>query len=89
MVDRGYSTGDTAVIDAADDTRYFVSVLPDAGYTMSGTSVASGQATAIVIVNPYPGTGKGVRYVFLWIGGFACRLLWMGRALRTALSKDS
>ncbi len=50
----GHTAGTMAVIDLPDDGRYFVSVLPDSGHTMSGTTVAAGQADVTVIVNPYP-----------------------------------
>ncbi|HUW62024.1 MAG TPA: SdrD B-like domain-containing protein [Candidatus Bathyarchaeia archaeon] len=54
VVTNGYSPGGSATIDAPVDKRYFVSVLPDSGYSNSGTSVAVGQATATVVVSALP-----------------------------------
>lgn len=54
VVDAGYSAGSSAVVAVANDTRYVVSVLPDSGYTMSGSNVAVGQDLVTVVVNPYP-----------------------------------
>lgn len=56
VVTNGHSATPNAVINVPVDKRYFVSVLPDAGYSMSGTSVNLNQTTATVKVhaNPIP-----------------------------------
>jgi len=54
VVDAGHSAGSSAAVAVANDTRYVVSVLPDSGYTMSGSNVAVGQDLVTVVVNPYP-----------------------------------
>jgi len=54
----GSSTTSTAAITAPDSTkRYFLSVLPNSGYTMSGASINAGlgrRSTVTVTVNPLP-----------------------------------
>jgi hypothetical protein len=54
VLTKGHSEGATATVDAPDDVRYYVSILPDSGHTMSGAPVAIGQGTVNVTVNPYP-----------------------------------
>ncbi len=55
VVARG-RTGVTGTLDVGVPlgTRYFVSVLPDSGYAMSGTTVAANQSAVTVTVNPLP-----------------------------------
>jgi hypothetical protein len=50
----GHADGASASVDVADDQRYMVSVLPDAGYTLGGASVAAHQTAVHVIVNAHP-----------------------------------
>ncbi|HEY7745768.1 MAG TPA: hypothetical protein VIA07_05470, partial [Desulfuromonadales bacterium] len=54
VVAEGRSDGASAVIDLPADKRYFVSVMPYTGYSNSGTSLAVGQGTATVVVDPLP-----------------------------------
>lgn len=54
VVDKGHSDTNSAVINALSNKRYYVSVLPDSGYTLSGAPVAPGQTNVKVIVNPLP-----------------------------------
>ena len=54
VVAAGHAAGPVADVNLPDTLRYFVSVLPDSGYTMGGASVAVGQTDVTVIVNPYP-----------------------------------
>lgn len=54
VVANGSSSGATVTIDLPDDKRYFVSVLPLAGYTLSGAQVAEGQSSVTVTVQPHP-----------------------------------
>jgi hypothetical protein len=41
-------------LDPANPPRYFLSVLPDGGYSMSGAPIAPGQASVAVFVNRHP-----------------------------------
>jgi len=53
VVSKGTSANN--VVENLDPSkRYFVSVLPDSGYTMSGAPIAAGQAEVTVTVNPTP-----------------------------------
>lgn len=52
VVANGDDTNTTVTLDPAK--RYFVSVLPDAGYAMGGAPVAAGQGAVTVTVNPLP-----------------------------------
>jgi hypothetical protein len=54
VVDKGHSNSSSAVINVPSNKRYFISVLPDSGYTLSGAPVAPGQTNVKVIVNPLP-----------------------------------
>jgi len=54
VVTTGRSDGASAVIDLPADQRYFVSVLPYAGYSNSGAPVLAGQDTATVAVDLLP-----------------------------------
>lgn len=54
VVAEGRTAGSSVEITLPDDTRYFVSVLPDEGHSISGTSVDLGQLIATVIVNQLP-----------------------------------
>lgn len=56
VVTKGHSDTSSAVIDVPPDMRYFVSVLPDSGYSLGGTSININQLTATVKVhaNPIP-----------------------------------
>lgn len=52
---QGAVVGSSATIAVPNPSqRYFISVLPDSGFSMSGTSVAVGQATVTVYVHQYP-----------------------------------
>ncbi|HEX9898185.1 MAG TPA: hypothetical protein VGC81_03110, partial [Candidatus Methylomirabilis sp.] len=53
VVAKGHSAAATATVDVPADKRYAVSVLPDAGFTMSGTNVAVGQNSVRVVVNAH------------------------------------
>ena len=50
----GHTRSNRARVNVARDGRYFVSVLPDDGYTMSGCAVGPRQRKATVIVNKLP-----------------------------------
>lgn len=54
VVDKGHSNTSSATINVPSTKRYYVSVLPDSGYTLSGAPVAPGQTNVKVIVNPLP-----------------------------------
>ncbi|MCF8120659.1 MAG: hypothetical protein K9L83_10660 [Deltaproteobacteria bacterium] len=57
VVARGTSETASAVVDipaSLSDKRFYVSVLPVNGYGMAGTSVAVGQQTVNVVVDPVP-----------------------------------
>jgi large repetitive protein len=56
VVANGAAVGSTATITAPDPAkRYYISVLPDAGFALSGTQVAAGEAgTVTVKVHQYP-----------------------------------
>lgn len=54
VVAKGHSAGNSADISVPADKRYFISVLPDAGYTNSGAPVAIGQASATVVCSALP-----------------------------------
>ncbi len=59
VLETGESAGSTATVALPDTARYFVSVLPYSagtmtGHTNGGASVAVGQQTVRVIVNPLP-----------------------------------
>jgi hypothetical protein len=54
VVASGHSDTNVASIGVSDTIPYVVSVLPDAGYTLSGANVAVGQTQVTVIVNPQP-----------------------------------
>lgn len=61
VVADGQAVGSNAdiTVDASGNTldtskRYFISVLPDSGYSISGTVVEPGQGTVTVTVNPLP-----------------------------------
>jgi hypothetical protein len=53
VVAKGHSDAATATVDVPADKRYAVSVLPDAGFTMSGTNVAVGQNSVRVVVTAH------------------------------------
>jgi parallel beta-helix repeat protein len=50
----GSAAGSTATVAVPATKRYFVSVLPDAGHSLSGAPVALGQGTVQVVVNTHP-----------------------------------
>lgn len=50
----GYSVGSSTVVAVPDDKRYLVTVIPYAGYSISGQNVAVGQDDVTVTVNPQP-----------------------------------
>ncbi len=54
VVDTGHVTGSSVLINIPTDQRYFLSVLPDSGHTLSGAAVAVGQTLVTVTVNPTP-----------------------------------
>jgi len=54
VVTKGHSDVSSATIPVPADKRYFVSVLPDAGYTIGGGNVAIGQTGTTVTVHAYP-----------------------------------
>ncbi|MFQ5495926.1 MAG: hypothetical protein ACE5EX_11160, partial [Phycisphaerae bacterium] len=54
VVASGHTDTGVALIDVPDGRDYMISALPDGGHTLSGTRVAAGQLTAVVIVNPQP-----------------------------------
>lgn len=52
---KGEVVGSSATITAPDASkRYYLSVLPDSGFTLSGISIAAGQSSATVYVHQYP-----------------------------------
>jgi len=54
VVAAGHSDSGMVSIDAPADRRYFLSVMPDAGFTMGGAAVAVGQTSVRVVVNAFP-----------------------------------
>jgi FtsP/CotA-like multicopper oxidase with cupredoxin domain len=54
VVMKGHSETATVDINAPNDVRYVVSVLPDADFSISGNNVGIGQDTVTVTVNPLP-----------------------------------
>lgn len=54
VVDKGHSNSSSATINVPSNKRYYISVLPDGGYTLSGAPIAPGQTNVKVIVNPLP-----------------------------------
>ncbi|MFA5252227.1 MAG: SdrD B-like domain-containing protein, partial [Phycisphaerae bacterium] len=54
VVAKGHTDSNSASITVPGGVRYFVSVLPDNGYSISGTSVDINQSAATVIVNQLP-----------------------------------
>ena len=50
----GRSDGSSAVVTVPDDKRYLVTVIPYAGYSISGKNVAVGQTDVTVVVNAQP-----------------------------------
>ncbi len=54
VVSRGRSAGSSASINVPADKTYFISVLPDSGYSNSGTKVEVGQTEATVKVSSLP-----------------------------------
>jgi len=54
VITSGTSPGASAPVAIPGDKRYFVTVLPDEGYALSGASVAVGQNTVTVRVNQHP-----------------------------------
>ena len=65
VVSRGRSAGNTASISLPGDKAYFISVLPDSGYSNSGAKVAVGQTDATVKVSSFPlPTGQLTVFVF-------------------------
>ncbi|MEW6102014.1 MAG: hypothetical protein AB1481_06980, partial [Candidatus Omnitrophota bacterium] len=54
VITKGHSATSSAIIDVPGTTRYFVSVLPDSGYSISGTSVNLNQLEATVKVHAQP-----------------------------------
>jgi large repetitive protein len=56
VVAKGSAAGSGTTITLPDNTkRYFISVLPDSGFTMSGTTVAAGETGAVAVkVHQYP-----------------------------------
>lgn len=53
IADQGHASG-AATIPVDPTKAYFVSVLPDSGYTLSGGSVLPGQTSLTVVVNAQP-----------------------------------
>jgi hypothetical protein len=51
---KGHSDTSTADVNVPSNTRYMVSVLPDAGYAMSGKLVDVNQTSVTVVVNKMP-----------------------------------
>lgn len=54
VVTKGHSINPTTIIPVPSDKRYFVSVLPDANYSIGGAQIAIGQTEATVAVNELP-----------------------------------
>ena len=55
VVSKGRTASSSAVIPIPDpNKRYFVSILPDSGHTMSGAAIAKNQTSARVVVHGYP-----------------------------------
>ncbi|MEI6219560.1 MAG: hypothetical protein WCP86_11725, partial [bacterium] len=54
VVTNGHSAASSAAIAVPATNRYVVSVLPDAGYTMSAATITNGQTTAVVTVHATP-----------------------------------
>lgn len=54
VIAKGQSRSADAFVDVPADKRYMVSVLSDSGYAMGGASVAIGQNSVTVYVNPLP-----------------------------------
>lgn len=51
---KGHAAGSSARIDVPDGKRYYVSVLPDRGYSLSGAPVKPGQSSVNVTVIRHP-----------------------------------
>ncbi|HML75775.1 MAG TPA: hypothetical protein PKB02_14895 [Anaerohalosphaeraceae bacterium] len=54
VVSNGKSDLASAVVNIPSDKRYLITVIPYAGYSISGKNVAVGQTDVTVIVNPQP-----------------------------------
>jgi hypothetical protein len=54
VLQKGHSATSVATIEVPSNTRYFVSVLPDADHAMGGTAVPVGQTAVTVRVHPFP-----------------------------------
>jgi hypothetical protein len=55
VITKGHSAANSAAIPVPDTSkRYFVSILPDAEYTLGGTAIAANQTAATVLVHKYP-----------------------------------
>jgi len=54
VVASGHSEGYTTEINVPKDKRYYISVLPLSGYTLSGKNVPVGADTIEVVVQPHP-----------------------------------
>jgi hypothetical protein len=51
---KGHSDTDSATIDLPADQRYYVSVMPDSGFNLSGARVTPAQGVVTVSVTPQP-----------------------------------
>ncbi len=51
---KGHSDTSAVDINVPPGTRYFLSVLPDAGHAMGGTAVPVGETAVTVVVHPFP-----------------------------------
>jgi len=54
VVKTGTSSTSVATVNITPTKRYYVSVLPNSGYTLSGASLATGQTQVTVTVNKHP-----------------------------------
>ncbi len=51
---KGHSDTGTATVDLPADQRYYISIMPDSGFNLSGARVVPGQAIVTVSVTPQP-----------------------------------
>jgi hypothetical protein len=54
VTSNGRSDTNSATVDVPADKRYLVTVIPYAGYSISGKNIAVGQSETTVVVNPQP-----------------------------------
>ncbi len=54
VVTKGHEPGSAATIDLDPAKRYFISVLPDSGYSIGGVAVKPGDTAGTAVVNQHP-----------------------------------